>query len=203
MADEQTPAGKPQPAAGGHAAPKAPTTMATAPWESDLTRQIQEHFLHEVLEFSSYLGQEFVVARPEAVAPLLEYLKLEAEFDYLVDVTAVDYAPRPDRFDLVYVLYSFARNQRIRIKTRIPDGFKPETAVNVHRTADWLEREVFDMFGITFAGHPDLRRILMPLDWVGHPQRKDYPLEGPGELLLESPQHWLKARSATVEAEIE
>ena len=100
--------------------------------------------------------------------PILEFLKLEADFDYLVDVTAVDLPEtRQERFDLVYVLYSFARNERIRIKTRITDGYKPLTAVGVHLTANWLEREVYDMFGIEFAGHPDMKRILMPDEWQG------------------------------------
>ena len=86
--------------------------------------------------------------------PVLEYLKLEAGFDYLVDITAVDWPKRAERFDLVYVVYSFPRNERVRIKTAIPEGYQPATAVGVHLTANWLEREVFDMFGIEFAGHP-------------------------------------------------
>jgi len=176
MADEPKPAERPQPAAGGKAAPKPPATMATTPWESDLTQQLKEHFSDRILEFSAYLGQEFLVARPEVTVPVLECLKLEAGFDYLVDVTAVDYPSRPERFDLVYILYSFARNQRIRVKTRIADGYKPATAVGVHLTANWLEREVFDMFGIEFDGHPDMRRILMPEEWRGYPLRKDYPI---------------------------
>jgi len=176
MADEPKPAETPQPAAGGKAVPKAPATMATTSWESDLTQQLKEHFSDRIPEFSAYLGQEFLVAKPESVVPILEHLKLEAGFDYLVDVTAVDYPSRPERFDLVYILYSFARNQRIRVKTRITDGYKPATAVGVHLTANWLEREVFDMFGIEFAGHPDMRRILLPEEWQGHPLRKDWPI---------------------------
>ncbi len=176
MADEPKPAEKPQPAAGGQAAPKPPAAMATTPWESDLTRHLKERFGDRILEFSAYLGQEFLVTGPEAAVPVLEYLKLEAGFDYLVDVTAVDYPSRTERFDLVYILYSFARNQRIRLKTRIADGYRPATAVGVHLTANWLEREVFDMFGIEFDGHPDMRRILMPEEWQGYPLRKDWPI---------------------------
>jgi NADH-quinone oxidoreductase subunit C len=148
--------------------------MAAAPWDSDLAREIKERFGERITETSTYLGQNFVVAKPDAAIPLLEFLKLEADYDYLVDITAVDWPKRADRFDLVYILYSFSRNDRVRVKAHIPDGFRPETAVGVHLTANWLEREVFDMFGIEFAGHPDLRRILMPDEWQGHPLRKDY-----------------------------
>lgn len=150
--------------------------MATTPWESELARLLKEHFGEQISEFSTYLGQNFLVAKPEAVIPILEFLKLEADFDYLVDVTAVDYPQRPERFDLVYIVYSFPRNVRIRIKTRIAEGYKPATAVGVHLTANWLEREVFDMFGIRFSGHPDMRRILLPEEWEGHPLRKDYSI---------------------------
>jgi NADH-quinone oxidoreductase subunit C len=168
-------AAPPKPAAAAHAAPpKPPATMATIPWDSDLARELKERFGDRISETSTYLGQNFIVTKPEAAIPVLEYLKLEADFDYLVDVTAVDWPKRADRFDLVYIVYSFARNERVRIKTYIPDGFKPETSVNVHLTANWLEREVYDMFGIEFAGHPDMRRILLPEEWQGFPLRKEY-----------------------------
>jgi len=174
MADEQKPQPKPPAGATGHAAPKAPAVMATAPWESDLTRQLQARFGDQILEFSTYLGQEFLVAKQEAAVPILEFLKLEADFDYLVDVTAVHYPQRAEQqFDLVYIVYSFSRNQRIRVKTPIADGYKPRTATGLHATANWLEREAFDMFGIEFEGHPDMRRILLPEEWQGHPLRKD------------------------------
>ncbi len=178
MAEEPKPGAKPPAAAGAPPAPKGPPPAATAPWDSDLTRMLRERFGDQISEFTSQLGQEFLTAKPEAAIPILEFLKLEAGFDYLVDVTVADYPKRPERFDLVYILYSFPRNQRIRVKTRIPDGFRPATAVGVHPTANWLEREVFDMFGIEFAGHPYMRRILLPEDWQGHPLRKDYPVEG-------------------------
>ena len=150
--------------------------MVSIPWESDLTKQLKDRFGDRITEFSTYLGQNFLVCKSEAAVPVLEFLKLEADFDYLVDITAVDYPKRPERFDLFYILYSFARNERIRIKTSVADGAKPATATSVHSTANWLEREVFDMFGIQFEGHPDMRRILLPEEWSGFPLRKEYGL---------------------------
>ena len=184
MADEPKPGEKPKPDAAPPAA-KPPASMAATPWESELAGQLRERFGERILELSTYLGQEFLVAAPEAVIPILEFLKTEADFDYLVDVTAVDYPARPERFDLVYILYSFARNQRIRLKTRVADGFRPATAVGVHLTANWLEREVFDMFGIEFEGHPDLKRILMPEGWQGFPLRKE-------QSITQQDQRWVQ-----------
>jgi NADH-quinone oxidoreductase subunit C len=155
--------------------PKPPAAaMSTTPWEGELPTRLSQRFGNEISEFSSYLRQNFLVASPDAAIPVLSYLRMEEGFDYLVELTAVDYPNRADRFDLVYILYSFASNQRIRVKTRIADGYKPLTATGVYATANWLEREVFDMFGIEFAQHPDMRRILMPDDWRGYPLRKDY-----------------------------
>ena len=165
----------PKAAAAAHPAPpKPPATMAATPWDSDLSREIKERFGDRIVETSTYLGQNFVVVKPDSAVPVVEYLKLEADFDYLVDITAVDWPKRAERFDVIYIIYSFARNERVRIKTCIADGYKPETAVPVHLTANWLEREVFDMFGIEFDGHPDMRRILLPEEWQGYPLRKDY-----------------------------
>jgi NADH-quinone oxidoreductase subunit C len=153
--------------------------METALWESELTRQLQGQFGDAVVEFASYRDQNFMVVRPDAVLPVVEYLKLDADFDYLVDITAVHWPNRAgEEFDLVYVLYSFARNERVRIKAKIAERYQPISVVPAHRTANWLEREVYDMFGIEFAGHPDLKRILMPDEWTGHPLRKDYPILG-------------------------
>jgi NADH-quinone oxidoreductase subunit C len=178
------PAAKPA-APAAHAAPKPPAPMATTPWESDLTASLKEHFGDDITEFSTYLGQNFLIAKPAAVIPILEFLKLEQDFDYLVDVTAVDYPKRAERFDLVYILYSFARNERIRVKAMVAEGARPATACGVHLTANWLEREVFDMFGIQFEGHPDMRRILLPEEWEGHPLRKDYSI-------LQQDQRWVQ-----------
>lgn len=159
-----------------HAPPKPPPTMAAVPWESDLTKMLKEGFGDQITGFSTYLGQNFLVCKSDAAVSILEFLKLEADFDYLVDITAVDYPKRPERFDLVYILYSFARNERMRIKTAVADGAKPATATTVFATANWIEREVFDMFGIQFEGHPDMRRILLPEEWEGFPLRKEYGL---------------------------
>ena len=107
-------------------------------------------------------------------------------FDYCVDITAVHYPKRDAQFDIVYILYSLHNNERLRIKTQIKDGEHLRSAVALWPTANWLEREVFDMFGIEFDGHPDLKRILMPDDWKGHPLRKDYGI-------LQQDQEWVKA----------
>ena len=168
MAEEAKP-----PAA--HAAPKPPPPMAVTPWDSPLTTRLKEQFGEAIQEFSSYLGQNFLVASLPSVIPILECLKIEEEFDYLVDLTAVHYPKREKQFDLVYVLYRFPpHNERIRVKTLVAEGEKAPTATVVHSAANWLEREVYDMFGIEFEGHPDMKRILLPEDWQGYPLRKEY-----------------------------
>jgi NADH-quinone oxidoreductase subunit C len=159
--------------------------MVTTPWESDITSLLKERFGSAIKEFSTYLGQNFLIASPDAVVSVLEALKLELDFDYLVDITAVDYPKRPERFDLVYILYSFARNERIRVKALIADGYRPATATTVHPAANWLEREVFDMFGIQFEGHPDMRRILLPEEWEGYPLRKEMSI-------IQQDESWVK-----------
>lgn len=178
--DDKKPPAPPKPPAA-----KKPATMEVDVWDGHLPAVLQEQFGGEVLQCASYRGQNFVVTTPAAAVPMLEFLKLEHDFDYLVDITAVDYPDRPQRFDLIYVVYSFASNHRIRIKAAIADGFSPPTAFRVHKTANWLEREVYDMFGIRFEGHPDMRRILMPDEWEGFPLRKDYSI-------LQQDERWVK-----------
>ena len=127
----------------------------------------------------------------------------DAAFDYCSDATATDWPTRARRFDVIYCLYSTRHRARVRLKVRAGESDSVPSMTGIWPAANWLEREMFDMFGVRFAGHPDLRRILLPADWQGHPQRKDYPLEGPGELLMESPQDWLKARQGGTESDIE
>jgi NADH-quinone oxidoreductase subunit C len=98
-------------------------------------------------------------------------------FTTIIEVTAADYVPRNPRFEVVYHLLSISRRDRLRIKVRVADGGAVPTVQGVWKGAGWPEREVWDMFGIVFDGHPDLRRLLMPEDWEGHPARKDYPVQ--------------------------
>jgi NADH-quinone oxidoreductase subunit C len=99
-------------------------------------------------------------------------------FDLLAELTAVDFAPREPRFELVYIFVSTTHRRRLRVKVRLPgEGAHVATVSSVWPSANWLEREVWDLFGIAFDGHPDPRRLLMPEDWEGHPLRKDYPVQ--------------------------
>jgi NADH-quinone oxidoreductase subunit C len=116
---------------------------------------------------------------PAKIASVCGFLKYDQQFVRISTVTAVDRYPAEPRFEVVYHLHSVARNERLRLKCRLA-GKDPEieSVTSVWRGANWYEREVFDLFGIRFLNHPDLRRILMPDDWEGHPLRKDYPITG-------------------------
>jgi NADH-quinone oxidoreductase subunit C len=116
---------------------------------------------------------------PERIRDVCRRLKEEHQVERLSSVTALDWYPVEPRFEVVYHLHSLARNDRLRLKCRL-EGNAPEidSVSSVWRSANWYEREVFDLFGIRFREHPDLRRIMMPDDWEGHPLRKDYPTHG-------------------------
>jgi NADH-quinone oxidoreductase subunit C len=147
------------------------------------------------VQLSYWLGDWTVIVQSDRLLDVATFLRDSAggRFDYCSDVSAIDWPARPEqRFDVVYCLYSTSRRQRVRMKTRTGETQPVPSVTSLWPAANWLEREVFDMFGVRFSGHPDLRRILMPEEWQGHPQRKDYPLEGPGEMILEDPQEWLK-----------
>jgi NADH-quinone oxidoreductase subunit C len=118
-----------------------------------------------------------LIVRREELVDAMQALR-QAGFDFLLDVTAVDYPGRPQRFDVVYHLYSFGANQRMRVKTRAAEDGPVPSLAPLWKSANWFEREVYDLFGVRFEGHPNLTRIVMPDDWVGHPLRKDYPIGG-------------------------
>ncbi|MGB8731899.1 MAG: NADH-quinone oxidoreductase subunit C [Candidatus Sulfotelmatobacter sp.] len=161
-----TPAAKP--AAAAKAAAPAPV-----PWDSPMISKFKGIY-GSGIEPLTYAGQNYMVVDRSLIPEILQVLRNEEQFDYCVDVTAVHYPKREKQFDIVWVLYSFARNERIRLTTRILDGESLPSSVPIWPTANWLEREVFDMFGIKFDGHPDLKRILLPDGWKGYPLRKDY-----------------------------
>jgi len=124
-------------------------------------------------------GELTLVIRPDRIVAVCEFLKAERGYRYLSDVTAVDWYPSEPRFEVVYHLYCHERRERLRLKCRLSGGQPAIASVTpVWSAANWYEREVFDLFGIRFEGHPHLRRILMPEDWQGHPLRKDYPVTG-------------------------
>ena len=125
------------------------------------------------------LHMTFYVSRNDAPAAARALRdRPELRFGFLAELTAVDYWPREPRFEVVYVLVSFAHRARLRMKVRLHgDDARVGTVTGVWPSANWLEREVWDLFGITFDGHPDPRRLLMPEDWEGYPLRKDYPVQ--------------------------
>jgi len=120
--------------------------------------------------------QAILTVARERLVEIARYARDEEKFDFLADLTAVDWPKREKRFDVVLNLYSFAKNERVRLKVRAADGEEVPSMVEVWPTANWLEREVFDMFGIVFSGHPNLKRILLPDGWQGYPLRKDYDI---------------------------
>ncbi len=177
-------AAKPAAPAAAKPAPK-PEGPKPEPWEAELVTRLRSQYGSGVKEASTYLGQKYLVVDSSIVYEILLHMRHDELFDYCVDITAVHYPKREAQFDIVYILYSFHHNQRVRVKTQIKDGEHLRTAVEIWETANWLEREVFDMFGIEFDGHPDLKRILLPDGWKGHPLRKDYPI-------LQQDQEWVQ-----------
>jgi len=164
------------PAAAKPAAPAKPAGPVPEPWNSDLVADLKKQYGSGIKETSTYVGQKYLVVDSTIVFEILRRMYEAEQFDYCVDITAVHWPKREQPFDLIYILYSFAKNERIRIKTHVAEGQHVESAVNLWPTANWLEREVFDMFGMVFDGHPDLKRILLPDGWHGHPLRKDYDI---------------------------
>lgn len=144
-----------------------------------LRRLLAEH-PDAVLATHAHVGDATAVVERKRVVEMLRFLRDDPEcsFEMLADVTAVDYLPDRPRFEVVYHLFSVSRKQRVRVKVRVPeDDPSIESAVPVWPAANWMEREVYDLYGIVFQDHPDLRRILLYEQFEGHPLRKDYPKE--------------------------
>ncbi len=148
--------------------------------------RLHEAFPQAVVEAVSFGDELTITAERETIVQICRFLKEDPDlrYNFLADLCGVDWwGKRDPRFEVVYNLYSIPRADRIRVKVSVPEGTDVPSVTDVWPTANWHEREVFDMFGIRFAGHPDLRRILMTEDWEGHPLRKDYPVE-------EMPKWW-------------
>lgn len=146
----------------------------------DLGEHIAASQPDAVRKFDVKYGELNVYAERDAIVPLLEFLARDqlCMFEMLIDLCGVDYPERSQRFDVVYHLLSMRMNQRIRVKIMTDEETAVPTVTEVHATANWFEREAFDMYGIRFAGHPDLRRILTDYGFEGFPLRKDFPLTG-------------------------
>jgi NADH-quinone oxidoreductase subunit C len=152
---------------------------------STVENVLREHFGVDSFTTSKFCDNRRLIVKPDRLYAFLECLKTDCGFDMLGELTAIDYLKYPgarDRFGVVYVLLNTTSGERVVVKTYLnePDLTLP-SAFPLWRGADWLEREVYDMYGIVFEGHPDLRRILMPEEFTSFPLRKDYPLRGRGE----------------------
>ena len=165
------------------------TTEAQQPL---VIQKVQEQYPDAILEISDARGELTITVRKDGIYELMEFLKNDSEltYNFLADVTAVDYSLMEDalmkydyaRFVVVYHLLSTEKKERLRVKVPVHEKeLSIPSMTSIWKVANWLEREAYDMFGITFENHPDLRRILMPDDYEGHPLRKDYPLRGRGE----------------------
>lgn len=166
---------KPAAPAAKPAAPAAPK-IAPVALDNDLVKRYRARFGDGVREAWLDRNQAILVVGVENLLEIAIYTRDEEQFNLLVDLTAVDWPKREKRFDLVLILYSFEKNERLRIKAHVGEGQPAPSVESVWPTANWLEREVYDMFGIVFDGHPNLKRLLLPEEWQGFPLRKDYDI---------------------------
>ena len=173
-----------QPAAPG--APKPPVKKKeegpkpTDAADHPLVQRLKAQFNEAVGEASEFIGQLSIRVQRERIVDVCDFLTKDEKtpFNYLSDLTCVHYPDRADApFEVVYNLFSISTNERVRLKVGATEDAGVDSVTGVWPSANWLEREVFDLFGIRFANHPDLRRLLLPPDWEGYPLRKDFPLE--------------------------
>ncbi|MFN2491594.1 MAG: NADH-quinone oxidoreductase subunit C, partial [Pyrinomonadaceae bacterium] len=174
----------PSPAVPG--APKAPVKKKeegpkpTDASQNTLVRKLKTKFNSAIGEATEFIGQVSIRIEPSSIVEVCKILRDDPEtrFNYLSDLTCVHFPMRQAApLEIVYNLYSISRNERVRLKVSLPEGVAVDSVTGVWPTANWMEREVYDLFGVGFVNHPDLRRLLLPPDWEGHPLRKDYPLE--------------------------
>jgi NADH-quinone oxidoreductase subunit C len=156
-----------------------PEGLLPDPLKEDPTLQaIESRFAGGIVEVTNRLNEIGLILKPDALIDFCTALKKEFGFERLSSVTAVDWWPKKPRFEVVYHVHSIRNNRRLRFKLRIDEGDEIESVTHIWTTANWYEREVFDLFGISFRNHPNLERVMMPADWEGHPLRKDYPVHG-------------------------
>lgn len=157
---------------------------------TELGEHIATRLADEVMRYEVAFRELIVLARAEHIARVLTFLRDDQQclFKVLVDICGVDYPQREERFDVVYNLLSLRHNQRIRVKVRVAEEGIVPSVVGVFRTAGWFEREAWDLYGIMFSDHPDLRRLLTDYGFEGHPMRKDFPLTGYVEVRYDDEQ---------------
>ena len=158
------------------AAPAKETPPKPIPLDNELVQRLKAKFGDAIREATLDRKQAIVLIAAEMLCEISRHCRDDEKFDMLVDLTAVDWPKREKRFDIVLNLYSFAKNERLRLKVHAGENEPVPSVCVVWPAANWLERECYDMFGVGFAGHPDLKRILMPDEWQGHPLRKDYDI---------------------------
>ena len=188
----------PKPAAEGAAAPPKPAAPAGAaaaappkapapapakeappkpvPLDNEFVQRLKARFGDAIREATLDRKQAIVLVGREQLREISRYCRDDEKFDMLADLTAVDWPKREKRFDVILNLYSFPKNERLRLKAHSGEDEPVPSVVDIWPTANWLERECYDMFGIVFEGHPDLKRILLPDEWQGYPLRKDYDI---------------------------
>jgi NADH-quinone oxidoreductase subunit C len=184
-----TPAAPPAPAKPPVAASKAPAAPAPRPpaapappkegpvaLDNDLVKRYKEKFGPGILESWVDRKQAILVVARELLAEIAVHSRDAEKFDWLSDLTALDWPKREMRFDIVLNMYSFEKNERLRLKVQASADERVPSVQGIWATANWMEREVYDMFGVVFEGHPELKRILMPDEWQGYPLRKDYDI---------------------------
>src|ERR1700738_818089 len=169
------PAAKP-PAAAAPPKPATPPKEGPVPLDNDLVKRYKQRFGDAIREAWIDRKQSILVVAREKLVEIATYSRDEEKFDWLSDLTAVDWPKREQRFDIVLNMYSMEKNERLRLKVYASADERVPSVQGVWATANWEEREVYDMFGVVFEGHPELKRILLPDEWQGYPLRKDYDI---------------------------